>query len=82
MAHKLLRNFPGKILRSAGVHSRLSTRNASTVVPVIDFADVYSNPDIASAPQVEQFRSAFTDIGFAYIRNHGIDPHLVKIVYA
>ena len=47
-------------------------------IPVVDFKDINSNPDLSQCPQVEEINSAFTSVGFVFIKNHGIDRKLVS----
>lgn len=46
-------------------------------IPVVDFKGVSSCQDLATCPQVQQLHSAFTKVGFVFIKNHGIDRKLV-----
>lgn len=44
----------------------------ATGIPVVDLEGVYSSPDLSSCPQVGQIHSAFSTIGFVFVKNHGI----------
>ncbi len=73
---KRVRLFNFNSLAKFSVRSSCS----SSTIPVVDFSDIYSHhPDIARAPQVRQLHAAFSNIGFVYIENHGIDGKLVVI---
>ena len=47
-------------------------------IPVVDIKDINSNTDLSQCPQVEEINSAFTSVGFVFIKNHGIDRKLVS----
>ena len=51
-------------------------------IPVVDFDGVYSSTDLSSCPQVEEIHSAFTTIGFVFIKNHGIERKLVRFAHS
>ena len=49
-------------------------------IPVVDIAEVLSRSErLDSCDAVEELHSAFTTVGFVFIRNHGIDKKLVGI---
>ena len=50
----------------------------SRQIPVVDIKDIKSNSDLSQCPQVEEINSAFTSVGFVFIKNHGIDRKLVS----
>ena len=47
-------------------------------IPVVDFSSVFSCADLASCPQTAQIHTAFTTVGFVFIKNHGIQRKLVR----
>ena len=52
-------------------------------IPVVDFAgllsrDDLSRDDLSTCPQVQQLHHAFSQVGFVFIKNHGIDKKLVS----
>jgi isopenicillin N synthase-like dioxygenase len=49
-----------------------------TSIPVVDFEGVSSTLELSSCPQVEQIHSAFSTVGFVFIKNHGIPRKLVR----
>ena len=49
-------------------------------IPVVDIAEVLSCSErLDSCDAVQKLHSAFTTVGFVFIRNHGIDRKLVGI---
>ena len=48
-------------------------------IPVVDFDGVFSCADLTSCPQTAQIHSAFTTVGFVFIKNHGIHRKLVRV---
>ena len=46
-------------------------------VPVVDLKELFSAKDLSTCPQVEEIHNAFTNVGFVFITNHGIDQKLV-----
>ena len=49
-------------------------------IPVVDFEKVLSCSEgegLASCDAVQELHSAFTTVGFVFIRNHGIDRRMV-----
>ncbi len=51
---------------------------SSPAIPVIDLRE----PDERRAEIVASLRSAYTDVGFAYLEGHGVDPSLVEAAFA
>lgn len=49
-------------------------------IPVVDF-DGLSEQDIGNCPQVKEIHTAFSTVGFVFIKNHGIDRKLVSDRY-
>ena len=50
-------------------------------IPVVDFKEVLSAKDLSTCSQVqEELHKAFSELGFVYITNHGIDPTLVILL--
>ena len=48
-------------------------------IPVVDIAEVLSHSEgLGSCDAVQELDSAFTAVGFAFIRNHGIGEKLVS----
>ena len=47
-------------------------------IPVVDWSEVPSNSDLSTSSQVQQLHSAFTKVGFVFLKNHGIDQKLVS----
>ena len=41
-------------------------------IPVIDFEGVSATSACSGCPQLEQLHKAFTEIGFVFLKNHGI----------
>ena len=48
-------------------------------IPIVDFEVVFSRDDLSTCPQVQQLHQAFTEVGFVFIKNHGIDQMLVSL---
>ena len=47
-------------------------------IPVVDIVEVLSrSEELDSCDAVQELHSAFTTVGFVFIRNHGIDKKLV-----
>ena len=47
-------------------------------IPVVDIAEVLSRSEkLDSCDAVQELHSAFTTVGFVFIRSHGIDKKLV-----
>ena len=68
-------SIPEKYARS---RVRMEPDNMS--IPVVDIAEVLSRSErLDSCDAVEELHSAFTTVGFVFIRNHGIDKKLVGI---
>ena len=54
--------------------------HSTMAIPVVDLHEVLlSGADLGSCPQVEQLNSAFSTIGFVFIKNHGIPRKLVDL---
>ena len=49
-------------------------------IPVLDLAPLVSGGDIASL--ATEFGRAYSETGFAYVVNHGVDPDLRASVFA
>ena len=47
-------------------------------IPVVDFAGLLSRDDLSTCSQVQQLHHAFSQVGFVFIENHGIDKKLVS----
>lgn len=47
-------------------------------IPVVDFEGVLSCSDLSTCAQVQQLHTAFTQVGFVFIKNHGIHKELVS----
>ena len=58
-------------------NGRLNIRS-SMEIPVVDFDGVFSSADLTSCRQTAQIHSAFTTVGFVFIKNHGIERKLVR----
>jgi isopenicillin N synthase-like dioxygenase len=53
-------------------------------IPVIDFTNIIRADgvlDLTSCPEISQVHTAFTDVGFLFIKNHGIDRDIIKNVF-
>ena len=50
---------------------------AGDTIPVVDLEGVSTCSDLSTCPQVGEIHSAFTRVGFVFIKNHGIDKKLV-----
>lgn len=50
---------------------------AQDFIPVVDFQRVLSTEDLANCPQVLEIHSAFSQVGFVFLKNHGIKKQLV-----
>ena len=50
-------------------------------IPVVDFEDVFSSINLTNCSQVKEIHSAFTSVGFVFVKNHGIDRKLVLYIY-
>ena len=56
----------------------VSIPSVAMSIPVVDFEKVLSCSDcLASCDAVQELHSAFTTVGFVFIRNHGIDRRMV-----
>ena len=69
-----------KIVDGSGVNGhahQILTMATEDTIPVVDLSGVLSSQDLASCPQVQQLHSAFTKVGFVFIKNHGIRRKLV-----
>ena len=48
-------------------------------IPVVDIAEVLSRSEgLDGCDAVQELHSAFTTVGFVFIKNHGIDKKLVS----
>ena len=56
----------------ARLYLDLACTSNRMAIPVVDLEGVFSSPDLSSCPQVAQIHSAFSTIGFVFIKNHGI----------
>lgn len=62
-----------------GLHAK---RVAFRSIPIIDFNDVFSGDTRALKTIAEKIRKASIEIGFFYIKNHGIPQTLIEQVFA
>ena len=45
---------------------------------VVDFSSILSDStDLSTCPQVKEIHSAFSTVGFVFLKNHGIEKKLV-----
>jgi len=58
----------------------VSRRLDFTEIPVIDVSELVAGNDDEAT--IEQLRSACRDVGFVYIKNHGVDEGLIDDVLA
>ena len=49
------------------------------IIPVVDFKNLLSQDDPSTCPEVQKLDSAFSSIGCAFIKNHGIGLDLVNL---
>ena len=49
-----------------------------SAIPVVDLEGVFSVAELASCPQVDQIHSAFSTVGFVFVKNHGIARKTVR----
>ena len=49
-------------------------------IPVVNFKDIFSSTNLTNCPQVKEIHSAFTSVGFVFVKNHGIDRKLVLYI--
>lgn len=54
----------------------MATKNS---LPLVDFESVLFSNNLAACPQVQEIHDAFTEVGFVFITNHGIDQELVSL---
>ena len=48
-------------------------------IPVVDFKGLSTDSEVSSLTElVQQLHSAFSKVGFVFIKNHGIERDLVK----
>jgi len=47
-------------------------------VPVVNFQKFLVAEDLSRCPQVQELHSAFSKVGFVYLKNHGIDMEIVS----
>ena len=50
-------------------------------IPVVDFAHLASSQDLSSCAQVQELHSAFSKVGFVFVKNHGIERETVEFHY-
>ena len=50
-------------------------------IPVVDFSEVLAakGPELANLPAVLELHSAFSQVGFVFLKNHGIKRELVMM---
>ena len=49
-------------------------------IPIVDFSSILSESvDLSNCPQVAKIHSAFSTVGFVFLKNHGIDKQLVGL---
>ena len=59
------------------------TRSSSEIeaISVVDFSDILSgSKDLSSCPQVKEFHSALSTVGFVFLKNHGINKEMVGFI--
>ena len=49
-------------------------------IPVVDFADLASSQDLSSCAQMQELHSAFSKVGFVFVKNHGIERQAVEFL--
>lgn len=54
------------------------TKATFTKIPVIDIGRLYSNDIVARKSVAREIVHACENVGFFYIKNHGIDEHLIN----
>ena len=59
------------------VHVMMSFQDA---IPVVDFQGVLDTEDLHKCPQVLELHTAFSQIGFVYLQNHGIKMDVVSSI--
>lgn len=55
---------------------------AGDSIPVVDIEGVSTCSDLSTCPQVGEIHSAFTKVGFVFIKNHGINKKLIENVFS
>jgi isopenicillin N synthase-like dioxygenase len=56
--------------------------STSTAVPIVDFASFLEGDDIEKAKVAGELDKAFRNVGFVYLRNHGVDMERVEECFA
>ena len=51
---------------------------AKDYIPVVDFSGVLTAEELANCPQVQKLHTAFSQVGFSVLKNHGIKSELVS----
>ena len=77
-----LQTATGKRKISEETRGLSSKRMAFNSIPVIDFKDAYNTSKIKRKSVAEQVREASVEVGFFYIKNHGISQVLVDRAFA
>jgi len=49
-----------------------------SAIPVVNFQQFLVAEDLSRCPQVKELHSAFSQVGFVYLKNHGIDMEIVS----
>ncbi len=59
----------------------MAITRSSSAIPVVDFSDILSgSKDLSSCPQVKEFHSALSTVGFVFLKNHGINKEMVGFI--
>ena len=48
-------------------------------IPIVDFSGILAAADLDDCPQVRELHTAFSQVGFVFLKNHGIKSELVII---
>ena len=67
------------LLMSAEASSTVLVLVAMSVIPVVDLESIFSVAELGSCPQVDQIHSAFSTVGFVFVKNHGIARKTVRV---
>lgn len=52
---------------------------STDTIPVVDFSSILSgSTDLTTCPEVKEIQSAFSTVGFVFLKNHGIKRELVS----
>ena len=75
LAPLVLSKVKGRQLQNC-MHGHMASGDS---IPIVDLEGLSREQDLSGCPQVQQIHSAFTTVGFVFIKNHGIQRKTVRL---